>query len=366
VDLGHSGAAPGPLALPLMRLWTREVLPQSEVAFPAPKVSFPIIVGDRIFAQVWARSSDRLVAVDRRDGSIVWESAPFSHDLSGDAVRPAYDSGRLFTTEMGLVKAIDAATGTELWQHRFSGMGVPVGPPSAAGGIVFVERFTGEGILAALDGSSGSLLWERTHNDLWDIAAPLITATAVFVNQCCDNTIAFQPLSGRLLWTTSVKTHGAGWNVPALYQGRLFNRGTGGQPTQGDIVDATNGQKLGTFRSLTAPAFHDGVVFFVDQGALTAQEATTGTVRWIFRGDGAINTAPLVVAGHVYVGSERGTLYAVDEVSGTNRWSDPIMDLAPATVAPSLQAGVLSGFNVGRSTLVVTTSRTMIAYGGAP
>jgi hypothetical protein len=38
----------------------------------------------------------------------------------------------------------------------------------------------------------------------------------------------------------------------------------------------------------------------------------------------------------------------------------------PLTDAPSFGVNVITGFNAARSTLVVTTSRNVIAYGSAP
>ncbi|HMI84694.1 MAG TPA: hypothetical protein VK550_11425 [Polyangiaceae bacterium] len=42
------------------------------------------------------------------------------------------------------------------------------------------------------------------------------------------------------------------------------------------------------------------------------------------------------------------------------------VDLSPSTDAPSFGVNVITGFNAARSTLVVTTSRNVIAYGSAP
>jgi outer membrane protein assembly factor BamB len=324
-------------------------------------------VGDRIFAMIWRRATSHLVALDRRDGTILWESAPIGRMTRSIAAHAAYDAGRLFATETQAVRAFDATTGAELWKHVFPEMGAELGPPSAAGGFVFVGRHTGHGELAALDGATGALLWDRTRDGMWDVSAPVVTASAVYIDSCCDNVFAFHPRSGRFLWETNVNLHGAGWNVLSVYQGRVYNRGGRGQPKPpGQIIDAMSGENLGSFRSLTAPAFHDGIAFFVDQGILSATDLASGAVRWVFRGDGMINTAPLVVDGRVYVGSSGGTLYALDGVSGANAWSESVTELSPSTDSPSFYGGVFTGFNAARSTLVITGSRNIITYGGAP
>jgi len=340
------------------------MLPASEVVGTNPRVSFPIIVGDRVYVLVAGRTN-RLAAIDRRNGTILWQSTPYTFDGRSDAGSAAYDAGRLFTTEIGAVRAYDAETGADLWQFKFPEMGPTLGPPSAAGGFVFVGRHTGQGWVSALDGATGVLLWDQTHDNLWDVSWPVVTTNAVFVDNCCSNVLAYQPRSGRLLWTTNVKTHSSGWNVATVYQDRVYARDVEVQPANGVVLDAANGQNVDKFRSATPPAFHAGVAFFVDQGVLTAQELTTGTARWTFRGD-MVNSAPLVADGHVFVGSARGTLYALDELTGTNSWSEAIPDLSPSTNAPAFGGFVITGFNVGRSTLVVTTTRNLIAYGSGP
>lgn len=45
-----------------------------------------------------------------------------------------------------------------------------------------------------------------------------------------------------------------------------------------------------------------------------------GTERWSFRTGGCVRSAPAVVDGVVYVGSDNGTLYAVDATTGQERW----------------------------------------------
>jgi outer membrane protein assembly factor BamB len=200
---------------------------------------------------------------------------------------------------------------------------------------------------------------------MWDVTAPVVTPNAVYVDYCCSNVLALQPRSGRLLWTTNVNGFSAGWNIMAVYQDRVYARDVDLPSVNGVVLDAASGQNVGRFRSAISPAFHDGVAFFVDQGILTAQDPVTGTVRWSFRGD-AVNSAPLVAGGHVFVGSASATLYSLNELSGTNSWSEAIPGLSPSTDAPAFGEGVvITGFNIGRATLVVTTSRNVIAYGSA-
>jgi len=48
----------------------------------------------------------------------------------------------------------------------------------------------------------------------------------------------------------------------------------------------------------------------------------------VFEGDHRLGTATIAVNGAVYVGSSMNTLYAVDESTGDQMWSDEVRDLA--------------------------------------
>ena len=49
-----------------------------------------------------------------------------------------------------------------------------------------------------------------------------------------------------------------------------------------------------------------------------------GTERWSFRTDGCVQSAPAVVDGVVYVGSDDGSLHAVDAATGQRKWIRPL------------------------------------------
>ena len=49
-----------------------------------------------------------------------------------------------------------------------------------------------------------------------------------------------------------------------------------------------------------------------------------GTLRWRFRTNGCVQSAPAVMDGTVYVGSDDGALYAVDAASGEEKWRSDI------------------------------------------
>src|SRR5258707_5950461 len=63
---------------------------------------------------------------------------------------------------------------------------------------------------------------------------------------------------------------------------------------------------------LSAPAVVNGVAYIgSDDHNVYAVNATTGTEIWHFTTGGAVTTSPAVVKGVVYFGSDAGTFYAV-------------------------------------------------------
>jgi outer membrane protein assembly factor BamB len=73
-------------------------------------------------------------------------------------------------------------------------------------------------------------------------------------------------------------------------------------------------------------AFHvaaaDGLVFFGSSAdhKVTALDAATGSVRWVFFTEGPVRNAPTVAAGNVYVGSDDGYAYCLNAADGVLRW----------------------------------------------
>ena len=87
------------------------------------------------------------------------------------------------------------------------------------------------------------------------------------------------------------------------------------------ILDVSTGADAGTFPSGAPPAIHDGHLFLLSHGILSSVDSLTHSKAWSF-GDGTLVTPPIVVSGRVFIGSSTGTLYAVDELAGTQVWSD--------------------------------------------
>jgi outer membrane protein assembly factor BamB len=85
-----------------------------------------------------------------------------------------------------------------------------------------------------------------------------------------------------------------------------------------------------------------------------ARNLKTGRVRWRFRGDGYLDSAPLIAGRILYVGSGSGWLHGVRLRTGRRVWGSPIS--APGG------SGTLSGLAAADGTLLVPALGRLIAY----
>jgi polyvinyl alcohol dehydrogenase (cytochrome) len=92
------------------------------------------------------------------------------------------------------------------------------------------------------------------------------------------------------------------------------------------------------------PAIVDGRLFVGSQnGTVYALDATTGCIHWTFTARGGVRTAITVGDGRAYFGDTTGRAYAVDAASGASVWVSQVDDhrLARITGSPVLDDGRL-------------------------
>jgi eukaryotic-like serine/threonine-protein kinase len=65
-------------------------------------------------------------------------------------------------------------------------------------------------------------------------------------------------------------------------------------------------------------------------------------VRWSFHTNGEVVSSPAIVGGVVYVGSNDGNLYAIDESSGKLHWKFETGSAIPSS--PAVAAGIVYFF----------------------
>jgi len=346
INPAHTGAVlDSSLAPPLRRRW--------DVTF-GDTTSYPLIVHGSVYVIVGSRApAPGLLALDARTGKTIWGPIDLGEsDFNEPSL--AYDGGRIFTVNgSGLIQAFDAATGLPVWasqlpyQYSFSS------PLTAYRGIVYTGGAGGGGTAYAVRESDGALLWTQFVEN-GDDSSPAVSDDGVYVSYACVQAYSFDRVTGSPIWHHSGPCEGGGGNTPILYSGKIYARDWASSNL---ILDAKTGAALGSFTADAPPAFDQGFGFFVSSGSLHATIAATEGAAWSFTGDQGLSTAPVVAGGHVYVGSRYQALFALDERSGKQVWSDDLSD-----TASSGQYSAIGTMAAAEGILVVPSGQHLVAY----
>ena len=340
-NVAHDGFSPASSpAPPLRQAWAKDL---------GEEVSYPVVVGDRVFVGVNIdyRTID-LLALDRRDGRELWR-----RPIGVGGFGAAYDDGRVFVNQWdGFVHAFDAASGAPLWTTQF---GARVDrQPVADGGLVYaISQQVGADIVA-LDATDGEPVWGQNIPSAAAEGLPALDGDDLFVAYGCPGVFAMDRWTGYAQWWHMTHCTGGGAAVtPVLHDGRLYH------PTlpfsrsgAGLIHDTFSGTPIGSYPIEGGPpAFAGDLRLLVRDGRLEAYDERSGSIAWTFTGDGTLNGAPVIVAGHAYVGSNAGAIYAVRLADGGEAWRDE----------PGGQVGHY-GLAAAQGTLVVPAGGRLVAY----
>jgi eukaryotic-like serine/threonine-protein kinase len=352
-DPAHSGfvrsGGPSP---PLRRAWSY-LLPS--------RSSYAVIAGGKVFV-VAGKAHGRgaqVLALSARTGRRVWR-----RDLGRDGGgNPAYDQGRIYVVRGSLensLQAFSAADGRLLWQN---GLERSFSPPVATGGMLYTA---GGFTLNAFRGSDGAELWEVIGPD----QGVAVANGRVYAELDCASLGAFSADTGQALWEAHASCPDDSTESFAVHAGRLYVHGLFDVPPD-EVYDASTGAVVGTIRTDYAPAFAGRIGVFADARlpgehrlfghTLIARSLPTGRRRWRFRGDGYLDTAPLIVGRTVYVGSGSGRLYALSLRSGRVLWQT---GPGRPVLASSEWGGQLSALAAGEGLLVVPKFQRLVAFRG--
>ena len=325
-------------------------------------VSYPVIAEGTVFVTVRPPEGGdygtTAVALDLATGSVRW-TRPVSGAYYWSAL--AYDQGRLFLVNGdGRLSALAPASGATLWTTQLSQYSFST-PPVAYDGYVYLTG-AGSGMTAyAVRASDGAVVWERALPS--GAGTPAVDAGSVYVSMVCRHAVALSRATGAVRWEHHGGCAGGGESTPALHGGRMYPLGDNGA-----IYDAATGAPAGEANFHGYVAFADGVAYVPWLGGILAVDAVSWVPRWTVAGDGGdVGEAPLVTAGHLYVGSEDAYVAALRRSDGAVRWCAgtagiPVLGATGNVDRPD------AGLGAGGGYLVVPAGRFLVAYaaGGAP
>jgi outer membrane protein assembly factor BamB len=159
-------------------------------------------------------------------------------------------------------------------------------------------------------------------------SSPVVVDGVVYVGSWPPALHAVDAETGELVWDEPFATSSAVVNAPAVAGGRVFVTTGGAGGADLHAVDAETGNEIWTTEGLgdvhlTAPIVVDGIVYVgSDDGYLHAVDVADGDILWSYDAEAEIHSTPAYANGIVYFGSD-GSVHAIDALSGTLAWEEP-------------------------------------------
>lgn len=354
INQSHTGfVQTSGLNLPLKQKWAINL---------GGAISYPLIAEGKVFVTVRNASSygTKLYGINAATGEIAWGPIEISGTYYWS--NAAYSNGRIFVVNFdGLLRALDAKTGTQKWSRQLPGQYAFSSPPTAAKGIVYVGGAGSGGTIYAVNAINGAVLWTSPFGG--SNSSPTLSKDGVHVSYSCPNVYKLNRLTGALLWRypNPPTCSGGGGKTSVYHQGSLYVRDN---ISPGYILDSQTGKLLGRFSAKSVPAFVNNLGVFLNSGTLEGKDLKRGIVLWSFAGAGSLSSAPLIVNKYAYVGSTSGNLYAVNLLNGKQVWSTNVGAAIPAPDEQNVSQP-LTGLGAGEGLLVVPAGSRLVAYEGS-
>ncbi len=278
--------------------------------------SSPAVVDGVVY---FGSNDGKLHAVDAETGRKLWEFAVgypvrSSPAVAGEAV--------YFGADDYSVYAVHAVKGVKLWQ--FVTDGYVASSPVVAEGIVYVG--SNDGFCYALDGLSGRLrLRFKAYSPV--PASPAVSHGVVY---CCN-------FSGRL-FAFDGKARSSPWEHelrPYWLQAYAFGLPVPKPSPQSGFLWEI---KIAS-RVESSPLVTDDTLYIGATNKLVAIDLVTHQKRWEFVPDGVIAGCIAKCGDNIYLGTGRGSLYAINAGTGEMLWKFHIG--SAITSSPSVSQGVI-------------------------
>ncbi len=292
----------------------------------------PTVVGDQVFLATadHEREVQSVLCYDRQTGKQLWQTPVHrggfekkgnsKASLASSTV--ACDGHRLFINFLhdGAIytTALDR-DGRQLWQTRITDYLIHQGygsSPALYQGLVIVSADSkGTGVIAALERTSGKVVWKQERPKLPNYASPIILTVAgreQLLLTGCDLVTGFEPLTGKKLWeikgsttecVTSTVTDGE----------RIFT--SGGYPTNHVSAVLADGSGKIAWENKTrvyVPSMlvHEGHLYAVqDSGIATCWKCDTGKELWTGRLGGTFSASLVLVGEQIFATNEAGRTF---------------------------------------------------------
>jgi len=351
------------------------------------------VVDDRIYTMGDRDGAQYLLALDAKDGSLVWKSRvgpTWNDEYGGPRGTPSVDGGTVYAmgTEGDLV-AVEAATGKERWRRslpsdfggRVMSMWKWAESPLVDGDRVIVTPGASAATLVALDKATGKEIWRSAVPDLGPAGkdgagyASVVISNASGVKQYVQllgrGLVGVRASDGKFLWGYNrVANQVANIATPIVRANWAF-ASTGYQTGAGlvELSKSAEGVKASELYFLPAKTFqnhHGGMVLVGDyvyaghghnRGAPIAVELATGKIAWggDLKNAGTGSAAVAYADGNLYFRYQNGQVILI-EATPTG-YKEKGSFTIPGVTGPSWPHPVIAG---GR--LYIREQDTLLAY----
>jgi outer membrane protein assembly factor BamB len=251
----------------------------------------PVVADGRVYT---IDTQARVRAFDAQTGAQIWE-----HQVRGEASpREAlygggvsYDSGHIFATNgAGDVASLDAATGNQQWMVKPGG---PLrGSPTIGNDNVYV--ISQDSQLYALNAANGEERWRAAGSfelaGVFGAAAPAFAQSTLVAGFASGELTAYRYENGQVVWQDALARTGISTMVgqlsdidadPVIDNGRVFAIGQGGRMVAVELITGQRVWELNIAGISTPWVAGEWVFVVTDRAQLLAVARASGRVRWI-------------------------------------------------------------------------------------
>jgi outer membrane protein assembly factor BamB len=349
-------------SFPLPKQWPEALVQRWKVEVGLGYAT-PLVAGNRIYMFSRQAENEVMSGLDAESGKVLWQTrypAPFTmHSAAvphgpGPKSTPVLSNGRLYSIGMtGVVTAVDAATGKQLWQKPGSSV-VPMytshafSPLVDRGLVIFHVGGHNEGALTAYDANTGEVKWSW-KGDGPGYGSPILAdlgGTRQIVTITQSKLVGIDAATGTLLWERPfVSGNFTNGITPVLYGQTVIVSGNGG-PTHAVSVARRNNQWVTetAWENADIPLrFSNGVIagdrFFSlstrNSGQYFCVDAKTGKTLWMSEPRQAGNAAIATAGDLMFILENDGELVVIRnsatafepvrryKVAETETWTQP-------------------------------------------